>query len=385
MTRRPLVAGALVALTVGPVLLLTTDFGGWTERTSNATTTGYYRTDAYGYRYKDYWVGLDASDLPGYAKVLLVLVAASFLYPAAQALRSKVTAAWRGAAAVAGGVAAGGVFFAAQVSGEYDWWLGAGFYGSLAATLLALGLLYGVARIAGAAATKATPASSLTSSATTAPSHMPRTRQTVDEPAAVVPSHAVYRFDRGRGRMVALGVACATVLGGAAVAVRTVSGVDVSEAETPATEPGVVASQLAGYTTVLDETGTISLAVPEGWSDVGKSSVDEGGRLVPAIYAAPDVEAYNSSWSAPGLSLRALPLEELDLAAIVAARADGWDTGTCQRTRPEVETGVAHLVLVDCGGGGEEFHLFAMHEQGESYVRYLELNLPPVELRADDI
>jgi hypothetical protein len=386
MTRGPLLAGAVVALAVGPLLLLTTDFGGWTERTSNATTS-YYRSDAYGYYYTDYWVGLDAIDLPGYAKVLLVLVAAGFLVPAAQALRSRLPHAWRSAAVVAGCIAAGGLLFAAQVSGEYDWWLGAGFYGSLAATLLAAGLLYGAARLAGATATPATgPAPSPPAHfAAAAPRQTLRPLETAGEPAVSAAGRAVYRTDRRRGRIVAVGGACAALVAGAAVAIRVVSGLDESEAEPLATEPVDIASQLAGYTTVLDETGTISLAVPEGWRDVDRSSVEEGGQSFPGIYAAPDVEAYKSSWSAPGLSLRALPLEELDLAAIVAARADGWDTGTCQRTRPEVETGVAHLVLVDCGGGGEEFHLFAMHEQGESYVRYLELNLPPVELRADDI
>jgi serine protease Do len=53
---------------------------------------------------------------------------------------------------------------------------------------------------------------------------------------------------------------------------------------------------------VTDATGTISLRVPETWSDTRSEDWDLGdGPIGVSLYVAPDVDEFNESWEAPGM------------------------------------------------------------------------------------
>lgn len=379
----PWLIGAVIACVAGVVFLLTTDFGGWTEHTP-------FTPD-----YTDYWVGLDADDIPRYAYVLIVVPGAGFLYAAAcaaavllgrsSAARRRLTGASRGAGLTAAGILAGGLLFLSQVSDEYDSWLDTGFYGSLSAAILAAVLLFRATRLI--RETDA-PAAKPIGSPDAAPSQpsavvVSETATRPAPPVVTVDQTATHRnLRRSRRRTLPVLVAVA-LLGVTGVLVALV----FSDRDSVSGAGGTTSASavtVEGYVVLEDRTKTISVAVPADWTDVSIEPIDEGGETIPSISAAPDLAAYDSSWGAPGLKLRALPASavgEADPSGIIRERARDWETGTCMKRYPEPATSAfATIVLVNCGlAGGDvpsEFHLFAMRAEGERYVRYLELNLP---------
>lgn len=54
---------------------------------------------------------------------------------------------------------------------------------------------------------------------------------------------------------------------------------------------------------IEDETGTITVQVPASWQEVNGASL-EGG--VPDLVAAPDLAAFNDTWTASGVNVRAV-------------------------------------------------------------------------------
>lgn len=63
------------------------------------------------------------------------------------------------------------------------------------------------------------------------------------------------------------------------------------------------------FVEVTDDTGTISVEVPAAWAQVDGSPEGDGG--IPALAAAPDLEAFNTMWSAAGVNVAATQ-ESLD-------------------------------------------------------------------------
>jgi serine protease Do len=60
------------------------------------------------------------------------------------------------------------------------------------------------------------------------------------------------------------------------------------------------------YTTVTDDSGSIEVSVPVEWSDVVGPPWNQGGAdLGPSLTAAPDVDAWQSTWGTPGVFIGA--------------------------------------------------------------------------------
>lgn len=55
------------------------------------------------------------------------------------------------------------------------------------------------------------------------------------------------------------------------------------------------------YTTVTDDSGTLTVSVPTAWSSIDGAPVDIDGVSSPSIIASTDVAAYNSAWDVPGV------------------------------------------------------------------------------------
>ncbi len=71
-------------------------------------------------------------------------------------------------------------------------------------------------------------------------------------------------------------------------------------------QTGGLAEEGASYTDFVeieDETGTITVQVPASWQEVNGASL-EGG--VPDLVAAPDLAAFNDTWTASGVNVRAV-------------------------------------------------------------------------------
>lgn len=80
-----------------------------------------------------------------------------------------------------------------------------------------------------------------------------------------------------------------------ALAVAAVAGVTVAVVVADGGGPAV--------DEVSDETGAITVNVPEGWGDVERSPFTVGDRTYPYVQAAPDLDAYHDDPGAPGLEV----------------------------------------------------------------------------------
>ncbi len=65
---------------------------------------------------------------------------------------------------------------------------------------------------------------------------------------------------------------------------------------------------VGSFVTVSDESGAISVSVPDTWSNVdGSSGTDGNGVTFAGLLASPDIEGFNSTWGVPGVQILASP------------------------------------------------------------------------------
>ncbi|MGD9701432.1 MAG: S1C family serine protease [Acidimicrobiia bacterium] len=85
------------------------------------------------------------------------------------------------------------------------------------------------------------------------------------------------------------------------------------------------------YVAVTDQTGVMTVEVPAEWSDVDVTPADDGrGSSVPYIAAAPELDAFLSTWGTPGMQFAALPSAAWtidDVLATYGASAQCTDGG----------------------------------------------------------
>ena len=126
--------------------------------------------------------------------------------------------------------------------------------------------------------------------------------------------------------------------------------------------PGEVAQvatggEYADYTTLVDDSGTLSVAVPTVWADVSTASgVLDDGTVLPVISASTDIDRFNASYDVPGLVFTSFgPVDDIDAALAELAPAPGecTDGGTQDYSDP-VYFG-KFKVWTDCGGVGAVF------------------------------
>lgn len=64
----------------------------------------------------------------------------------------------------------------------------------------------------------------------------------------------------------------------------------------------------AGWTTLIDDTNTITVAVPDAWADIDTApDSNPDGTLAPRIGAATDLDIFIETFDAPGVLFRAIP------------------------------------------------------------------------------
>lgn len=132
-------------------------------------------------------------------------------------------------------------------------------------------------------------------------------------------------------------------------------------------EPGV--ETYANYVTLVDDSNTITVNVPDTWTDVSGASIDLGdGTQSPAIAASPNLDYYNESWDTPGMQFIAS-------AALATTSAEELLTqlspSECTSTGREVYddgyfTG-AYEVFENCGGTATRWVQVAAHPADQSY------------------
>jgi hypothetical protein len=94
----------------------------------------------------------------------------------------------------------------------------------------------------------------------------------------------------------------------AVVAVALVTA-GTAEAAAPPTLP-------EGYVQLIDDTGTITVTVPDAWTDVDTVPTADATGVVPYISASPDFASFLDSFAVPGVVYSALPYTD-DLQSLI--------------------------------------------------------------------
>lgn len=87
----------------------------------------------------------------------------------------------------------------------------------------------------------------------------------------------------------------------------------------------------AGYAELTDDSGTMTVEVPIEWSDVSTSAFETDASSYPQIQASMDIDAFNSTYSVPGMKFLSVPtaddaLDELLDIFSVSGCTDGGIT-----------------------------------------------------------
>ncbi|MHA2251613.1 MAG: hypothetical protein ACXAD7_14710 [Candidatus Kariarchaeaceae archaeon] len=126
---QPYLVGSLITSAIGAVLLFVTDFGGWQERMNG----DYYY----------FWIGSENADITG--QIILVILGVGLVmcsYLSFEGMRStefspsKLNLGFNIAVGVSIGTIIELFLFINSVSDYEDYWLDAGFYGSLVGSIL---------------------------------------------------------------------------------------------------------------------------------------------------------------------------------------------------------------------------------------------------------
>ena len=141
------------------------------------------------------------------------------------------------------------------------------------------------------------------------------------------------------------------------------------------------------YIDVADESGTISLRVPEGWTDTRSEDWvlnEDDGPVGTAFYAAPSVDDFNASWEAPGIFIgvsediaEALTPEDALDALDFSDECDYDDRYDYESANLEG----GYDVWLDCGGvKGSTYVVLAANPLGEeSPLLVLQVGMPTEE------
>lgn len=124
------------------------------------------------------------------------------------------------------------------------------------------------------------------------------------------------------------------------------------------------------FNAASDDSGTLSIEVPGEWVDVfGSEWVVDGREVGPSVTAAPDVDAWYSSWDTPGVfvgvSTTDFSPQIGDFSGIcTTGKVDGRSIGTLSGT---VQT------WSQCGGESNDFYVFVGGPADASYTVLVQL------------
>ncbi|MCC6270623.1 MAG: serine protease [Microbacteriaceae bacterium] len=92
---------------------------------------------------------------------------------------------------------------------------------------------------------------------------------------------------------------------------------------TAGTTPGSGTS-IGSFVDITDDSGALFVTVPDTWSQVDGASLIDSGVTFYSVSASPDLQAFNDSWSTPGVQLAASPdAVGTDPAAIISNYKNG--------------------------------------------------------------
>jgi len=138
----------------------------------------------------------------------------------------------------------------------------------------------------------------------------------------------------------------------------------------------------ADYVQLTDDTGTLTIAVPNTWTDVDTAPLVTDGGSVPRLTAATDYDVFHDTFDAPGVEYVALPYD----ADQQGVMTEFGLTGGCASTRTEAYNDGAfvglHGIWTECGTTQlAEWHQLVVSPTDNSRTLILQIQITgPAEL-----
>lgn len=137
----------------------------------------------------------------------------------------------------------------------------------------------------------------------------------------------------------------------------------------PTAAPPTAAPPMSGvpatYRTVVDDTGMLTVEIPDAWNDVDtRRFVNDDGTLRPGITASTDLDEFVDQWDVPGISYSAFPFA--NDPNVLLNRYDfsnGCTDDGIVAYGDEVFTGYVHAYS-DCGDVGSMNHVIVAYPPG---------------------
>jgi serine protease Do len=130
------------------------------------------------------------------------------------------------------------------------------------------------------------------------------------------------------------------------------------------------ASAYTGYVTVSDDSGTLSVDIPDSWVDVDGSAEEINGVAAPSVWASPDMQGFVESWLTPGM--RFAVTDQLHAADIETVLDEVGPAGECVSAgRFEYSDPMyvgRYEYWTDCGGTASQYFVVAAAPADDSYL-----------------
>ncbi|MGX5680222.1 S1C family serine protease [Schumannella luteola] len=123
-------------------------------------------------------------------------------------------------------------------------------------------------------------------------------------------------------------------------------------------EPTPTPPPVGSFVNVSDDSGRVGVTVPDTWAQVVGVPVEGNGIQFANVTASPDIAAFNSSWSTPGVSVSATQ----DMSVSIDTYLDSYASSIgdqCASGEPgEYDDGLyagRYIYFAGCGGGDTDF------------------------------
>ena len=133
-------------------------------------------------------------------------------------------------------------------------------------------------------------------------------------------------------------------------------------------------------TTVVDETGRLSMSVPSTWTDTtGIADLNDNGSDRPVLAAAPDVNGFNTDWLVPGAVVTAFPFNS-DPSALLRNLGfpDQCRDGGVQSFNNGTYSGLMQTWTA-CGGTSTRNVQLAISPADQTVTMHIEVQLPDAD------
>jgi serine protease Do len=146
--------------------------------------------------------------------------------------------------------------------------------------------------------------------------------------------------------------------------------------EATTTEEGA-AESYTEYSSITDDTGTLTMEVPVEWSDVnGTAWTQDDAEIGPALSASPDLDGFNNTWETPGVFFGVSD----QLTMTVEEYLDSLDfSESCTfDSRSDYSDGVYtgfYDLWTNCGDAGSSFVVIAAKPEDGSYMALVQVQV----------